>query len=315
MKKLALVLSLFAALSSGSPSSSVSAAPLAAPGGTLDILVIGDGGGNQAVNAVIASGDLPGTVTRTFDVAAFNAQTPAQLRASYDIIFVSWLSDPAFNLDWASRTLPFLQLGGSVIHEDPSNLDDLAPAVSGFQTSNSFGYSVSPVPGLTDGINDFFVNDHLGLSAWDSGIFTPFIQGFGYTTGIYGRVPNGGRIIVTGPDQDYHALKFGSAQENNQYNFLINELKWAGSGSMFSDLRSGVTSLIGPGKLTQRYADTLIQLLNRAEARALAGDEAQAVSLIRSFQSYVNRAQASGWITAGEASSLITGSNALIALL
>ena len=42
-----------------------------------------------------------------------------------------------------------------------------------------------------------------------------------------GNTPGGGRIVLTGPDQDFHAWKFGGVTDLNQYNLLVNEILWA----------------------------------------------------------------------------------------
>lgn len=307
MKKIALALALLGVLSGVVARPVHSAAPQAAPIGPIRTLVLG-GSGNLGFNMVYADGAVTGTITRSYDVGAFNAATPAQLRALHDVIVVTWSLDPSFNLDWNTRVLPFLQLGGGVIFEDPNNLGDLSPAVTGNGDSGS-GWTVSPVPVLTDGINGSFVNDHFSLTGWDPAIFSPFITTPGRTVGLYGQIPGGGRIVITGPDQDYHAM-----MGDNQYNLIINELNWV-TVTAYDRLQAMVLALVGPGKLTARYADILVQILIRAEGRAIAGADSQAIALVRSFLSYVARYQSSGWITPAEAAALQAEANAVIALL
>lgn len=309
VKKLVLALSL-CVLAGVVATPAHSAAPLAAAGGPIRTLALG-GSGNQAFNTAYSSGDVTGTITRNSDVAGFNAMTPAQLRASYDVILVPWSVSSAFNLDWNTRLLPFLRQGGGVIYEDPNNLADLAPAVIGTSSSGG-GWVVSAVPGLTDGINGTFDNDHFHLTSWDAAIFSPFIttNGGTRTVGLYGQIPGGGRIVITGPDQDFHA-SFG----NNQYNLIVNSLNWVTSAPTFFDLRAMIPPLVAPGKLTQRYADILLQLINRAEAYVQAGAYSQAVSMLRSFQSYVARYENSGWLTGPEETALLDESNGIIAQL
>jgi hypothetical protein len=307
VKKLVLALSLCVMAGVVAPSAH-SAAPLAAPIGPIRTLAIGGSGGN-AFNTAYSSGDVTGTILRTYDVTAFNSQTPAQLRASYDVIMVAWEAGGGFNLDWNTRLLPFLQMGGGVIFEDPSNISDLAPAVTGTFTGASTPYVVTPVPGLTDGVvGTFSSHIHFSVSAWDPAIFSPFLTGAGGspTIGLYGQVPGGGRIVVTGPDPDYHA-----SRPSDEYTFILNALEWVHQTG-YERLRLMIAPLVAPGKLTQRYADTLLQLVNRAEAYANAGARSQAISMLRSFLSYVQRYVNSGWITPAEATALQNEANALI---
>lgn len=306
------VLALFAGIGSTPAQSSPSAIAPFVAATPIRVLAIGGNGGNQAANQVFSGGFLTGSCTRLGDTAAFNAMTPAQIRASYDVLLVTWAGDSGLNLDWATRVLPFLQLGGGVIFEDPSNVGDLAPAVTAFDGGFGGPYLLSPVPGLTDGIAGSFVNDHISILSWDSGIFTPFISNGFNTLGLYAEVPGGGRMVVTAPDQDYHSIPGG-----DQFNFLVNEIRWVGTtiASRFADLRASVLALVAPGKLSASYANTMIQVLNLAETRYKAGQNAQAVTLLRSFLTYVSRALTSGWITPAEATSLRDKANGLISAL
>lgn len=318
VKKLVLALSLCVLAGVVARPAHSAPAPLAAPNATIRTLVLGFSGGMDAVNDAYTSGDIVGSVTRTADVAAFNAQTPTQLRGLYDVIWVTWNAGNGFNLDWTTRLLPYLRMGGGVCFEDPLNLGDLAPVVNASQDNASGPWTLTAVPGLTDGLllNGFgFNNDHIRFNSWDPSIFAPFItspSAFGgtKTSGIYGQIPGGGRIVITGPDQDYHSM-----MPSNQYMFLLNELNWVTSAATYADLKGMIPPLVGPGKLTQRYADVLLQLVNRAEAYTTAGAFSQAISMLRSFQSYVTRYQSSGWLTGAEATALLDESNGIIAQL
>jgi hypothetical protein len=187
---------------------------------------IGGNFGNQAANAIFSSRDLPGTITRTLTTAQFNALSPAQLRASYDVLLITWNSPAALNLNWNTRLLPYLSAGGEVIYEDPNNLSDLSPAVTG-STYNAGGpYKLQPVPTLTDGITTSFASRHIRFSGWASQTLSPFLTAGSDTIGLYGQA-GAGRIVLTGPAQDYNGLRRAAdPSAANQYNLLLNEVRW-----------------------------------------------------------------------------------------
>ena len=205
----------------------------------LGIRVAGVGAnlGHQAGNTVFSAGDVPGAITR-LTVAQFNALSPADLRAAYDVLIVTWASNASLNVDWNSRLLPYLQLGGGIIYDgDPNNIGDVSAIVSasvtniGGESASGIGVTAS-VPGLTTGITGFFDNNHIEFAtfpSWNAAL-SPFL-GFtsgpnaGAVVGLYGRF-GAGCIVLTGPDQDFHATKGGSINEANQYNLLVNEIRF-----------------------------------------------------------------------------------------
>ena len=185
---------------------------------------IGASLGTQAYNVAFSSGDVAGSITRISETA-FNAMTPAQLRASYDVLLVTWSSDPVLNGDWTTRIQPYLNLGGKVVWEDDNNIGDLAPEVIGAGTRVLGPFTVTSVPGLTDApgipINGTFENAHTVEASWSAALH-PFIDNAGQTIGLYGNYPGGGTLILTGPDQDYHAIR-----GDNAYNLILNILRYA----------------------------------------------------------------------------------------
>lgn len=285
-----------------------------APSTGLKVLAIGGNSGNQAANVVFSSGDLPGSIDRSFTTGQFNSMTPAQLRAAYDIIYVTWDGDPGLNLDWTTRLLPFLNLGGGVMFEDPNNANDLIPAVSTSSPDSGeppYTFTAS-VPGLTTGVSADFVNHHFLTTGWISG-FNPFIFSFGdnSTIGLYGQFGTG-RIVITGNDQDYHSTRGDPGTEGNQYNFLVNEFRWAGATVLsFVQLRQDTLSRVGPGGITASYASLLVQIIDLARLRFSQGQAAAAITLLKSYISYVQRSTLSGPDKAG----LTNEANALISLL
>lgn len=195
---------------------------------------VGANDNNQAANDAFSSGDLDGAICRISE-ATFNGFAPSELRALFPALIITWNSDPSLNVDWTTRLLPYLQLGGGVIYEDPNNVADLAAIVGVSHTSNGGDigtFTVGPaVPGLTDAVTNEFENNHIEFSSWplsmasflrfssDGGVTNP-------TVGLYGKVGTAGCIVLTGPDQDFHGLKGGAGFQGNQYQLLLNELKF-----------------------------------------------------------------------------------------
>lgn len=201
----------------------------AAASHSISIAGVGANFGNQAAAQICSSGDLTCTFT-TLDTATFNGMSPAALRASYDVLIFTWISDPAINADWTTRLLPYMSLGGGVLFEDPGNLDDLAPGVTAFNfDTDSTGMAISAaVPGLTDGIADSFVNNHIGFTAWDPAL-SPFITKDTTVVGLWGRF-DAGCIVLTGPDQHFHGFRGDPDPAGNQYNLLLNEVNFVTHG-------------------------------------------------------------------------------------
>ena len=162
---------------------------------------------------------------------------PAQLRQQYDVLIITWASAGTLNVDWNTRLLPYLQAGGGVLFDgDPNNVGDLSAVVSTTFTGTelSDGISVTTlVPGLTDGINNLFANNHIRFAtfpAWDPALspFLAFTSGpnNGAVVGLHGRF-DAGCIVMTGPDQDFHGVRGGLGSGLNQYNLLVNEIRFA----------------------------------------------------------------------------------------
>lgn len=128
-----------------------------------------------------------------------------------------------------------------MIFEDPNNIGDLAAIIDGFEDNTDGDISViQQVPGLTDGvIDDEFANSHIGLRSWAPWL-QPFLEGEDTIVGLVGQPDDGRRarlgrsgqsqgsgcLVVTGPDQDYHADRSGDSEERNQYLLLLNEVRY-----------------------------------------------------------------------------------------
>src|SRR5687767_5813261 len=125
---------------------------------------VGANSGNFAADAAFSSGDLDGAICRISE-ATFNGFVPSELRDLFPALIITWNSDPSLNVDWTTRLLPYLQLGGGVIFEDPNNVADLAAIVGVSHTSNGGDvgtFAVSPVTGLTTSptITNEFESNH-----------------------------------------------------------------------------------------------------------------------------------------------------------
>lgn len=188
--------------------------------------------GNQGVDDIFANGDLSGTIDRSLTTAQFNAMSVVELRNQYDVLLVTWFADENLDLDWTTRLLPYMQMGGGIIWEDSLNLPDLMPGVSGTRTCVSDGSgtldpTIIPVAGLTDGVvNQFDPRCHVlfnfNLEEPLPGT-SPFMVSVGYTLGLYGEFGTG--RIVLGLDNDFHA-DLSDPEGINHYQLLVNELSW-----------------------------------------------------------------------------------------
>ena len=232
---------------------------------------IGGNFGNREFDDIFSSGDRPGTIDRISE-SSFNALTPAQLRDTYDVLLFTWASSTSLNGDWNTRIKPYLDLGGSVFWEDDRNVTDLSPGVLGFQFDGSYGssYELTPILGLTDGIVGNFANHHLQVTSWLPE-FQPFIFGPGGspTLGLAGAFPSGGRMIVIGPDMDYHAERGGSGAGGNQYQFILNQVDWLVVRNEFTaTVDWGDDSPVEPATLTSTNGSSGTPTSGTVDARA-----------------------------------------------
>jgi PKD repeat protein len=200
------------------PSFSTSAAA------TYRIVGIGANFGNASASQICASGDLPCTYTQISE-AAFNAMTVANLRAAYDVLLFTWVSNGILNADWNTRLVPYMALGGGIVFEDPGNLGDLAPGVTALNFDTSPPVISTLVPGLTDGITNAFDNNHIRFTAWDPALSSFLTHPSGPVVGLHGRFGTG-CIVLTGPDQHFHGFRGGGVNQSNQYRLLLNEVKY-----------------------------------------------------------------------------------------
>jgi hypothetical protein len=207
--------------------------------GPIRIVGVGYNGGDEAAGEVVAEGHIEGSVAR-ISYSTFNAMSVADLIATYDVLIITWSTSGSLDFDWDTRARPFLEAGGGIMYEDPNNMGDLAAIVGEPASCSGSGFQdiTVDVPGLTDGVSsatdlgfNSLINNHICFADWADWL-TPFLEipasaGGPYTTGLYGTW-GAGRIVLAGPDQDYHSESDGSTAERNQFQLLINVLKWVG---------------------------------------------------------------------------------------
>ncbi|MCD6011572.1 MAG: C-terminal target protein, partial [Flavipsychrobacter sp.] len=237
---------------------------------------VGANAGNQAFNQVFSSGDRTGTIARisngAFDAiiasGANNAAKATLLKAQYDVVMFTWASPHDANISWG-LIQEFLNLGGSVfIDGDYANIGNLnvSGGIVGMQNEGSSGCSYvivapAPFPSLVaNGINGCFVNNHLSVSSWPSWMHA-YIKASDNTTtmAIAGIYPSGnhGRLIVQGPDQDYHAYRgassypWGGGASGNQYQIILNQVD-------FLSANMGGFTWSGPNGFTSNEASPMI---------------------------------------------------------
>jgi hypothetical protein len=239
---------------------------------------IGGNQGYQAFDQVFSSGDRPGTITRIsndqFDAVfaglTTDALRAAALKAQYDVLMFTWASPEDVNITWSLITA-YLNLGGSVFFDgDYQNVDNLYDGTSaslvgfGDGTTGGCNYTlVTPVPFpilVANGVTGCFANDHLSITSFPSWMEAYITVGTKYlaVAGIY-PLGNNGRLIVQGPDQDYHAYRGGDPTEQNQYQMILNQMDFLTAGQ-------GGFSWTGPNGFTSNEQNPIISNATAANA-------------------------------------------------
>ncbi|MBL7691868.1 MAG: HYR domain-containing protein [Flavipsychrobacter sp.] len=262
---------------------SISLTAVGTVGGTSTNFVrvagIGGNAGNQEFNELFSSGDRPGSITRisnaTFDAifasASTNAARAALLKAQYDVLMFTWASPYDANITWGLLEA-YLATGGSIFWDgDYANIGNLYPNIVGTQNDGSAGCSyilVNPAPFPTlvaNGINGCFTNHHLSVTSWPSWMHAYIMANSSTTVAIAGVYPGGnhGRLIIQGPDQDYHACRcastapWGGGTAGNQYQIMLNQMDFlaANGGSFTWTGPNGFTATGGNPILTNVTTD------------------------------------------------------------
>jgi hypothetical protein len=242
---------------------------------------IGGNSGNQEFNVLFSSGDRPGSIARisnaTFDAIFASASTDAGratlLKAQYDVLMFTWASPNDVHITW-SLFQAYLNLGGSIfVDGDYANITNLnvPGGVAGVSAGTTGGcaytlVSPAPFPVLVNLANGCFANDHLYCTSWPSWMF-PYITASGRALAIAGIYPSGlhGRLIIQGPDQDFHAIRgastypWGGGTGGNQYQIMLNQMDFLSAN------QAGFT-WSGPGGFTSNDANPILSNVTTAMA-------------------------------------------------
>jgi ABC-type glycerol-3-phosphate transport system substrate-binding protein len=205
---------------------------LAGTSQAVTIGILANSSGNALLVGNQIAAELGSSTSSSLAVATYNATSAADLRASFDVLVFGWYGGGT-NVDWNTRLLPYLNLGGRVIIEAPGVLNQFTMADAGFTAvelngSGALTFDLT-IPGLTDGLLDSaFSNSHISITNYSSD-WTRFMTGPGGTNaGILRTFASGGAIIVSASDDFYHGNQLGTvgSSTRNQYEFARNKVDW-----------------------------------------------------------------------------------------
>ena len=147
--------------------------------------------------------DLGETNAGVVSVSDWNTMSGAALAAAYDVIVFGWTLSSSVDADWTTRMLPYLNAGGNVIFEDPSNRNELAAGglTMGGSTSGDATYSTT-IAGLTDS-ETLHRYEHFAMSAVSSD-WTVFGRNTSNVVAAVQTFASGGTFIINGSDNFYH---------------------------------------------------------------------------------------------------------------
>ena len=248
--------------------------------GSLNILTVGPNYGNLATaNFVPTNGSTTGGVSHLGSIVThlnevgFNALTVSQL-AAYDVVLTQWASSNLTDLG-STKVQNYVFNGGALFLDgDYANYNDLSwVGITGATNycTNPFTFTASADPILTDSLpaSPNLVNCHGHFPNFDPLVFTVFMTDYyGNNAALAGKYGSG-RIILTGPDQDFHAHTgtFGT----DQYQLLLNELEWTG-GTPSTPLIFGNTYVV-TGASAEVYGDIIADTyLTAGASNEIEGD-------------------------------------------
>ncbi|MBC7398652.1 MAG: hypothetical protein H7289_01810, partial [Mucilaginibacter sp.] len=246
--------------------------------GFIRMAGIGANQGDRSFDQVFSSGDRAGSIARItnaqFDAVfaglTTDAARAAAIKAKYDVLMFTWASPTDVGLTWSLVTA-YLSTGGSIFLDgDYANvlrLNDGTPnSIVGVSAGTTAGCNYTlvnpaPFPALVaNGVNGCFANDHLYVSSFPTWM-KAYITAAGRNLAVAGIYPGGnqGRLIVQGPDQDYHADRTGSGTALNQYKMILNQIDFLKAN------QSGIT-WTGPNGFTSNDANPFITNVTAANA-------------------------------------------------
>lgn len=208
---------------------------------TINIGLLTEGSTSQAINNItfFVAEHPEYTWDNVSSNAALNAMSVADLIATYDILVVPWQISSTADLDWDSRILPFIEAGGGVLWEDPTNVGDGDLSTSGVALTSDSGIypgitgdEISLVPPFDSNGAIGWYHIHFGITGHDG-------DWFPYSTDIDGGIHGvggafgAGRMLIGVSDNLYHPLMSNTdAASVGAYNLLINEIFWLRTGSV-----------------------------------------------------------------------------------
>jgi len=191
---------------------------------------------------IVTSGGLvtPGDGADTWvslNVSTFNSMSTAALLSSYDTLVLPWRVSNTLNADWNSVLLPYLNGGGNILWEDPSNIGDISGASSGLTLTSGSIYGavgendISLVAPFGDDDASGYYHIHYSIveASSDWSVWSTDING--RTHGVYREFDNGGRMVLGVSDNLYHP-DFSDAGQADHYALTVNELNWLNTGSV-----------------------------------------------------------------------------------
>lgn len=198
----------------------------------LKILTVGANLGNRATQTWVG-GVWPGTVVDHVDANSFNSMSKQDLQA-YDVVLTQWDTSATLKLGTNSPIHNYVYEGGGLIVDgDHNNFNDLAWLGIGGATSSCPASGRSWElntwdPGTTLlrnglGSNPDLENCHGMFPNYNPALLSPFLwDASGNVSGLAGY-HNKGKVVITGPDQDYHAHPTNHPE---QFQLLLNEISW-----------------------------------------------------------------------------------------
>lgn len=208
---------------------------------TINIGLLTEGSTSQAINNItfFVAEHPEYTWDNVSSNAALNAMSVADLIATYDILVVPWQISSTADLDWDSRILPFIEAGGGVLWEDPTNVGDgdLSTSGVGLTSSSSIypgitGDEISLVPPFDSNGAIGWYHIHFGITGHDGDWFPYSTDIDGGIHGVGGEF-GAGRMLIGVSDNLYHPLMSNTdAASVGAYNLLINEIFWLRTGSV-----------------------------------------------------------------------------------
>jgi len=176
----------------------------------------------------------------TLSNAAFNALTPAQLAAAYDVLVMPWYVNTDANFDWNTRLLPYLAAGGSILWENPDDLSEIQGAANSgvsITASNSYGPGVGPsgtislaAPFGDLGAEGFF-HIHFSITGFDRSWNCWSVDINGDCHGVNKEFAGGGRMVIGVSDNLLHP-NFNLATDSDHRQLTINQLNWLLTGTI-----------------------------------------------------------------------------------